>query len=286
MKLLVFGQSGQVARELQAQAEVTALGRQDADLSRPDSCVEIIRRTNADAIINAAAFTAVDLAEEQSVVANIVNGEAPAAMARAAAAKAVPFLHISTDYVFDGTHTKPRKEEDRPAPLNEYGRSKLKGEQGVLAAGGNAAILRTSWVFSAHGSNFVKTMLRLAQSRSSLDIVGDQVGGPTPASAIAAALLKMARAMAEGQKGGLYHFCGGPAVTWKQFAEEIFDQSGHDMLVRSIPTSEYPTPAQRPLDSRLDCTKIFEDFGINMPDWKAGLAQVLQEIKVDPHATT
>ena len=170
-------------------------------------------------------------------------------------------------------------EDDPVAPPNTYGRSKLAGEQAVIAAGGNAAILRTSWVFSAHGNNFVKTMLRLAETRDALSVVADQTGGPTPAADIASALLKMADAMQNGQQGGIYHFAGQPDTSWAGFAEEIFRQAGKQVAVTGIPTSDYPTPAARPLNSRMDCSKIQQDFGIDAPDWKVGLAQVLIDLK-------
>lgn len=278
--ILVFGKSGQVATELQKQGRVTTLGREDADLSDPDACARAIRQAGASSVINAAAYTAVDKAEEDEALANVINGDAPGAMARACAALGIPFLHVSTDYVFAGDGTSARTEEDPVAPPNAYGRSKLSGERQVAAARGNWAILRTSWVFSAHGHNFVKTMLRLSESHQALKIVNDQTGGPTPAAAIAAALLVMAEAMQKGQTGGVYHFAGKPDLSWAEFAQEIFRQSGRVVDVTGIPTSAYPKPAVRPLNSRLECSKIRRDFGIEPPDWKDGLAQVLRDLKV------
>lgn len=280
MKLLVFGQTGQVARELQRLApEARFLSRAEADLSDPEACAAAIRASAADVVINAAAYTAVDKAEAEEALATVVNGEAPAAMARACAEKGVPFLHISTDYVFDGSGTAPWKADDPVAPVNAYGRSKLAGEEGVRAAGGAYAILRTSWVVSRHGANFIKTMLRLSETRDALSVVDDQIGGPTPAADIAATLLKMAEAMRAGQAGGTYHYGGVPAVSWKEFACEIFAQAGRVVTVNAIPTSEYPTPARRPLNSRLDCSGLKRDFDIDPPDWKAGLARILQELR-------
>jgi len=280
MKLLVFGQTGQVARELQRLApEARFLSRAEADLSDPEACAAAIRASKAEAVINAAAYTAVDKAEAEEALATVINGEAPAAMARACAEKGVPFLHVSTDYVFDGSGTAPWKPDDPVAPLNAYGRSKLAGEEGVRAAGGAYAILRTSWVVSAHGGNFIKTMLRLSETRDALSVVDDQIGGPTPAADIAATLLKMAEAMGAGQAGGTYHYGGVPAVSWKDFACEIFAQAGRAVTVNAIPTSEYPTPARRPLNSRLDCSGLKRDFDIDPPDWKAGLARILQELR-------
>jgi dTDP-4-dehydrorhamnose reductase len=284
VKLLVFGRSGQVAQELRRQCpdgwEMLCLGRAEADLSDPDGCAAIVGQSDADVVINAAAYTAVDRAETEEELARLVNADAPAAMARAAAGKHKPFLHISTDYVFDGSGSEPRKPGEKTNPLNAYGRTKLAGENGVIAAGGSHAILRTSWVFSAHGSNFVKTMLRLGAQRDALDVVADQIGGPTPAADIASALLTMARAMKERSgSGGIFHFAGAPDVSWAEFAREIFRQSKLNCAVRDIPTSAYPMPARRPANSRLDCASLTTAFGIERPDWRAGLARILQELE-------
>lgn len=277
MRLLVFGRGGQVATELaRLVPEAVFLGRDLADLMDPDACAAEIR--DCDAVINAAAWTAVDKAEAEEAAATVVNGDAPAAMARACAGLGVPFLHVSTDYVFDGAGERPFRPDDPTGPLGAYGRSKLAGEIGVRAAGGNAAILRTSWVVSAHGANFVKTMLRLGRERESLNVVADQVGGPTPAAAIAAALVGMARAMVAGQRGGTYHFSGAPDVSWAEFAREIMAQAGLPCVVNDIPTSAYPTPAKRPANSRMDCSALERDFGIARPNWKAGLTRILQEL--------
>ncbi|KQB11302.1 dTDP-4-dehydrorhamnose reductase [Rhodobacter capsulatus] len=281
MKVLVFGRTGQVATELQRQLpQAVFLGREQADLADPAACAAAIRDSDAAAVINAAAWTAVDKAEAEEAAATVVNGEAPAAMARAAAQKRIPFLHVSTDYVFSGAGSAPWVETDPVAPQNAYGRSKLAGEQGVRAAGGAAAILRTSWVFSAHGANFVKTMLRLSESRDALNVVEDQIGGPTPAADIAAALVVMARKMVAGQPGGTYHFGGSPWVSWADFAREIFALSGRKVVVTGIPTAAYPTPALRPLNSRMDCAALTRDFGIAPPDWQAGLSKVLKELEI------
>ncbi len=281
MKVLVFGRTGQVATELQRQLpQAVFLGREQADLADPAACAAAICDSDAAAVINAAAWTAVDKAEAEEAAATVVNGEAPAAMARAAAQKGIPFLHVSTDYVFSGAGSAPWVETDPVAPQNAYGRSKLAGEQGVRAAGGAAAILRTSWVFSAHGANFVKTMLRLSESRDALNVVEDQIGGPTPAADIAAALVVMARKMVAGQPGGTYHFGGSPWVSWADFAREIFALSGRKVVVTGIPTAAYPTPALRPLNSRMDCAALERDFGITAPDWQAGLSKVLKELEI------
>ena len=236
------------------------------------------------AVINAAAYTGVDRAEEEEALASVINGTAPAAMAQACAALGIPFVHISTDYVFAGDGTRPWRPDDATAPLGTYGRTKLAGEDGVRAAGGVHAILRTSWVFSAHGNNFVRTMLRLSESRDALSIVADQIGGPTPASAIAAAYLTIAEQLGDdASKRGTYHFSdfsGAPDVSWSDFAAEIFAQAGRKVALTPIPTSAYPTPAKRPLNSRLDCGKTQEVFGIAGPDWRVALTDVLKEMEI------
>lgn len=280
MRILVFGKTGQVATELQLQADVVALGRDSADLSDPAACAAVIAASDCDVVINAAAYTAVDRAEEEEALAHVINGHAPTAMAQACAARGIPFVHISTDYVFAGTGTDPWRVSDPVAPQNAYGRTKLAGEEGVRAAGGQHAILRTSWVFSAHGNNFVKTMLRLSETRDALSVVADQIGGPTPAADIATALLSMARQMVlDPNKSGTHHFGGTPAVSWADFATEIFTQSGRTVTVSGIPTADYPTPASRPLNSRMDSTTLETDFDIAQPDWKAGLRAVLKTLE-------
>ncbi len=279
MKILVFGRTGQVATELQRLAEVTALGREMADLAQPEDCATAIRQNAPDLVINAAAYTAVDRAETEEELASVINGAAPGAMARACADLGIPFCHVSTDYVFDGGGVAPRRPTDPVAPCNAYGRSKLLGEEAVCAAGGQSAILRTSWVFSAHGSNFVKTMLRLSETRDTLNVVEDQIGGPTPAADIATALLTMGRAMVAGHAGGLYHFSGAPDASWADFAREIFAQAGRATGVTGIPTSGFPTPAVRPQNSRLDCRTLEAEFGIGRPDWRVGLSRVLKELE-------
>jgi dTDP-4-dehydrorhamnose reductase len=284
IRLLVFGQTGQVATELARQATpdiaMTCLGRDRADLSDPAACAAAIAASDADVVINAAAYTAVDRAESDEALATTVNGTAPGAMAQACAARAIPFLHVSTDYVFDGSGTRPWQPDDPTGPLGAYGRSKLAGEDAVRAAGGPHAILRTSWVFSAHGANFVKTMLRLGAERAKLTIVADQIGGPTSAADIAAALLTMARAFHAGHgTSGTYHFSGAPDVSWADFAREVFAQASLPCLVEDIPTSAYPTPARRPSNSRMDCAALTRDFAIERPDWRASLTHVLSDLK-------
>lgn len=279
--LLVFGRTGQVATELARLApDAVFLGRDQADLSDPAACAAAIRASGARAVINAAAYTAVDRAESEPELARLVNADAPAAMASAAAGLGLPFVHISTDYVFAGDGERPWIETDPTGPLGVYGATKLAGEQAILASGAQAAILRTSWVFSAHGANFVKTMLRLGAERPELRVVADQHGGPTPARAIAQACLTMAQAMLDDRsKGGIYHFSGALDTNWADFARAIMAQAGLSCAITDITTADYPTPAARPANSRLDCSAIARDFGILRPDWQAGLVDVLTELK-------
>ncbi len=281
MKALVFGQSGQVARELARRmpegVSAEFLGRAQADLSDPEACAAAIRASGAEVVINAAAWTAVDRAETEEAAALTVNGTAPGAMALACAERGLPFLHISTDYVFDGAGERPFRPSDPVAPLGAYGRTKLAGEAAVQAAGGAHLILRTSWVVSAHGANFVKTMLRLGRERESLNVVADQIGGPTPAAAIADALYRFAAVLRDGEQPGIQHFSGAPDTSWAEFAREIMARAGLACRVNDIPSSAYPTPARRPLNSRLDCAGL-ADFGLARPDWRAGLQDILQEL--------
>lgn len=285
MRLLVFGRTGQVARELAIQAhvrgiELDALGREHADLTDPAACAAAVEGAEADVVINAAAYTAVDKAEADAGAAQTVNAEAPGAMARAAAKRGLPFLHVSTDYVFDGAPGRPWREDDPTGPLGVYGATKLAGETAVAAAGGAHAVLRTAWVFSAHGANFVRTMLRLGSERDVLRVVDDQIGGPTPARDIAGALLDIASAFAAGRGvPGVFHFAGAPAVSWCGFARAVFEQKGGKApVVEAIPSREYPTPARRPLNSVLDCSRIAATYGIAQPDWRAGLDAVLGDL--------
>ncbi|MCE6958641.1 dTDP-4-dehydrorhamnose reductase [Cereibacter sphaeroides] len=278
--ILVFGRTGQVACELARLApEARFLGRDEADLTDPAACARAIREAQPSAVINAAAWTAVDRAEDEEAGATVVNGEAPGAMARACAELGIPFVQISTDYVFDGSGDRPWRPGDPVGPLGAYGRSKLAGEEATRAAGGTHAILRTSWVFSAHGANFVKTMLRLGAARDRLTVVMDQVGGPTPAADIASACLAIAGAL--GSKPGLsgtYHLSGAPDVSWAGFAREIFRQAGLSCEVQDIPSADYPQRAHRPANSRLDCSDLSR-FGLARPDWRQGLARVLSDLQ-------
>ena len=278
--ILVFGKTGQVATELQRLGDVMALGRGQVDLSDPGACAAAIRAHKPAAVINAAAYTAVDKAEDDAVLATVINGDAPTSMAQACAEMGIPLVHISTDYVFEGSGAAPWQPTDMAAPQNVYGRSKLAGEEGISGSGAAFAILRTSWVVSSHGSNFVKTMLRLSETRDALGVVADQIGGPTPARDIARACLKIAEQLQQDpSKSGTYHFSGAPDVSWAEFAAEIFDQAGRAVVVTPIATRDYPTPAARPLNSRLDCTKTEQVFDIKRPDWRAGLSAILVDLK-------
>ena len=281
MTLLIFGKTGQVAQELARRApDAQFAGRETADLTDPAACAALIRQLHPSAVITAAAYTAVDKAESDAATAQLVNADAPAAMAAACAELGIPFVHISTDYVFDGSGDTARAEDAPTAPLGVYGQTKLDGERAVQAAAGQYAIMRTSWVFSAHGNNFVKTMLRFGAERDRLTIVADQIGGPTASADIAAAALSMAATMrADATKGGIYHFAGAPDVSWADFAREIFAQSDLAPEVVDIPSSDYPTPAKRPLNSRLDCAAITRDFGIARPDWRVSLQDVIKELR-------
>lgn len=277
--ILVFGKTGQVARELALLDDIQCLSRADADLGDPAACAAAIRAANPAAVINAAAYTAVDKAEENEALATIINAEAPGAMAQACAGLGIPFVSISTDYVFDGAGSAPFEPGDATGPLGAYGRSKLAGEQAIAAAGGIWAVLRTSWVVSAHGNNFVKTMLRLGDERDGLNIVADQVGGPTGAREIAAACVIIAKSLLlEPEKSGAYHFSGAPDVSWADFAREIFRQAGIECAVSDIASSAYPTPAKRPLNSRLDCSYSKTIFDIKRPDWRVSLAGILKDL--------
>lgn len=279
MSLLVFGKTGQVARELQRIApEAIYLGRDEADLMLPEACAAQIMARQPTTVINAAAWTAVDRAESEEADATVINGAAPGAMARACAALKIPFVHISTDYVFDGMGETPFRPDHPTAPLGAYGRSKLAGEEAVRAAGGTHAILRTSWVFSSHGNNFLKTMRRLGATRDSLTVVADQIGGPTPARAIAEACVSIAEQLAaDASKSGTYHFSGAPDVSWADFARAIMAQAGLACTITDIPTSAYPTPARRPANSRMDCSSL-AIFGLQRPDWTTAMADALTEL--------
>ena len=275
--ILVFGASGQVACALGAQGGTTCLARADADLEQPQACADAITARQPVAVINAAAYTNVDAAEADEARAHTINATAPRVMAETCADLGIPFVSISTDYVFDGAGEAPWSEEDIPAPINAYGHSKLAGEAGILAAGGT--VLRTSWVVSEHGSNFVKTMLRLGAEREALNVVADQIGGLTHAADIARACHDMAQALIKDPtNSGLYHFAGTPDASWADVAREVFVQARINCTVTDITSDQYPTPAARPRNSRLDCRKIARIFGINRPDWRKSITAILDDL--------
>jgi dTDP-4-dehydrorhamnose reductase len=279
--ILIFGKTGQVATELQRMGDVLALSRDLTNLSNPSSCYDAIKIHAPKAVINAAAYTDVDKAETEEELATLINGNAPKAMAKACATLNIPFVHLSTDYVFDGTGVEPWQPEDTTKPQNAYGRSKKTGEDGIQSVGSTYCILRTSWVISSHGTNFVKTMLNLSENRDTLNLVADQIGGPTPAKDIAKACLQIVEQLKQDpSKSGTYHFSGAEDLSWADFATEIFQQTGRSVHVLPIPTSEYPTPAVRPLNSRLNCSKTQEVFSIHRPDWRIGLNDILNELGV------
>ncbi len=281
--ILVFGKTGQVAQEIAlnaGQREIVFLGRDAADLTNPEQCQAAIETHRPQAVINAAAYTAVDRAEDEAETVMAVNGTTVGAIARTCSALGIPLVHISTDYVFDGSGEAPHRPQDTTNPINTYGRTKLAGETAIGASTCRHAILRTSWVFSAHGNNFVKTMLRLSETRDALNVVDDQIGGPTPAADIARACLHLAdRLMAGEMDSATLHFGGSPDVSWAGFAREIFSQAGRSVTVTGIPTSDYPTPAKRPLNSRMDCSSL-SACGLERPDWRAGLRDVLNSKEI------
>lgn len=280
MTYLVFGKSGQLARELAPLLgeDGVFLDRAAADLSDPEASAAIVSECTAQAVIIAAAYTAVDRAEEDEALATAINGAAPGAIAVACAAKGLPLVYVSTDYVFDGAGDVPFAPDAPTAPINAYGRSKLAGEAAIRASGVRHVILRTSWVVSAHGSNFVKTMLRLGAARDSLTVVDDQIGGPTPARDLARACRAAADGLIHGAPGGTYHFAGAPDTSWAGFARAIMTAANLSCEITPIPSANYPTPAPRPKNSRLDCTSFTEAFGIPRPDWRAALPQIISDI--------
>ncbi|MEO0612619.1 MAG: dTDP-4-dehydrorhamnose reductase [Pseudomonadota bacterium] len=285
---LIIGRSGQVATELQALLTHTnrpfdSVDRAQLDLTAvtsPSSITALIDHHHPCAVLNAAAYTAVDAAEDDADTAARVNAQAPGHMATACAAASIPFVHVSTDFVFDGKADVAYTEDVPCAPLGVYGQTKLDGELNVRESGAVHAILRTSWVFSAHGKNFVKTMLRLGNTHEKLTIVADQWGGPTPADAIASAMVSIADALiAAPEKSGLYHFAGAPATNWAGLARASLRAAGIPTPVEDITTAQYPTPAQRPAYSVLNCEKIKETFDIDTPDWEKSLVDIVEQLK-------
>jgi len=267
--------------------EILLTDHQHLDITDSKSVADYFQEHTPDICINAAAYTAVDKAEDEVELAFAVNRDGAANLARACQDNDVPLLHISTDYVFDGSQLLPYSELDQPNPASVYGQSKWEGDQLVMRVLEKHIIMRVAWVFAANGHNFVKTMLRLAKERDELGIVSDQRGGPTWAGDIAAALLKIVDQYAseESIDWGVYDYIGQPATSWFDFASAIFDKSVELGLLEKPPrlnaiaTSDYPTPARRPMNSVLDCSKISDNFGIEQPDWRVGLEKVLQELK-------
>ena len=285
--LLQFGASGQLGDALtrmlarDAAFAPTILGRDKADLTRPEEIGKaILDAPNLDLVVNAAAYTAVDKAEEEEALAYRINAEAVSAMAQACAARGVPLIHVSTDYVYDGTKPAPYREDDAPHPMNAYGRTKLAGEEMIASTLPAHVILRTSWIYSGHGRNFLKTMLRLGAERDEVRVVADQHGAPTAAGDLAAAILAIGKILTGSSPAfGTFHFAGGGETSWCGFAEEIFRQA--QLRARAVPilAADYPTPARRPANSRLDTAKISRTFGIHPPAWQSSLAAVLAGMK-------
>ena len=288
-RLLVVGRSGQVARELQKLAPpqgfiLEAWGRDRLDLSDPGMSASLIASCEPTVVINAAAYTMVDKAETEPSAAFVINRDSPAAISRMCESRGIPYVHISTDYVFDGDKPAPYVETDRRNPRTVYGRSKSDGEDEVMASGASAAIIRTSWVYAAHGTNFLRTMLRLAESHDELRVVADQTGRPTWAKDIAATVLDVAVRAQAGDRSalGVFHYSGAGDASWADFAHTIFATASRfgvkTARVQRITTAEYPTAARRPANSRLDTTKIEQRLGIIPRDWREGCNLCLSEL--------
>ena len=295
MRILLTGASGQIgwelARSMQPLGEVMACDRRRVDLSAPASLAALVESVRPQVIVNAAAYTAVDRAEQESALADTINGEAPGVLAAAARRAGALFVHYSTDYVFDGSGNAPRREDALVAPINAYGRSKLAGERTIAEAGGDWLVLRTSWIYASRGSNFVTTMLRLGAERESLRVVADQVGAPTSARLVSDATAQIVRqALVERAQGRfaseVLHLCAAGETSRHGFAQAIFggwrELAGDDSLkvrrLTPIPSSEHPAPAARPLNSRLDCSRLARRYGICLPEWRIGLGLVLEEL--------
>ena len=292
MRILLTGGQGQVGWELRRTlavlGEVIAPGRDALDLASADSIVTAVRDARPGLIVNAAAYTAVDQAESDSDLAMQVNGHAPGILAEEAHKAGAMLVHYSTDYVFDGSKAAPYVEADPVAPLSSYGRSKLAGEQAIIASGTAHLILRTSWVYAPRGRNFLLTVRRLGRERKELKIVDDQIGAPTPARMIAEATAHAVSGMVAGgrpgnrnpaEAGGIFHLSAAGRTSWYEFAAEILRDVEGAATVRPIPTSEYPTPARRPKNSLLDNTRFQQQFGLALPDWRVGLRLCLEELR-------
>jgi dTDP-4-dehydrorhamnose reductase len=287
MKILLTGCGGQLGRELKRSlaslGELVACDRRHLDLSDPEALRAAVRSIAPSVIVNAAAYTAVDKAETETGLADAINAAAPGLLAEEARRLGARLIHYSTDYVFDGTKPTPYLETDATTPLSAYGRSKREGEKAIGASGARHLIFRTSWVYGLHGANFMKTMLRLGRERDELRVVADQVGAPTWTRHLAdiTALVLATRETAE----GLYHLAASGETSWHGYAEAIFANAkatgllDSSPLVHRISTAEYPLPAPRPANSRLDCTRFSRDFGLTLPDWRTGLADCLADAK-------
>lgn len=287
LRILISGQHGQVSQALQQSlkdlGELVVLGRDQLDLSQPESIRQVVRRIKPDLIINAAAHTAVDQAQSEPDLAFAINAKSPGVFAEEAAALGIPFIHYSTDYVFDGSKDEAWNETDTPNPLGVYGSSKLAGEQAIKAAGGQYLILRTSWVYSLTGRNFLLTMQRLLQEREKLTIVADQIGAPTWAGTIAQSTRALIERWHDGKSGawGVYHLTASGQTSWFGFAQAIgreLTKAGKPCAtLEPIPSSAYPTPATRPLNSRLDCSRLQREWGVSQPDWHNAMLECLAQ---------
>ena len=285
MKLLIFGKNGQLGRELQrivpTEWEVVAFSSSDCDITDHKAVAERIESLRPDIIINCTAYTAVDLAETERDKADAVNWHAVENMARVAALHDVALVHISTDYVFDGTSHTPYRESDAVAPINHYGEGKLRGEQAIIESGCRSVIIRTQWLYAPEGKNFVKTMLRLAEQQREVRVVADQYGCPTAADDLATVIVQILPKVVADRtlRGEIFHYASVGEATWCEFAEEIFRVAGCDCRAVAISTDDYPTAARRPRYSVLDCSKIHDRFGLVLPDWRASLKRNIERIK-------
>ena len=283
LELLQFGRSGQLGGELatalanKADIRATVLDRVDANFNDPARVAQaILDAGKLDIVINAVAYTAVDRAEQEEALAHRVNAEAVEAIAKACRTRGVPLIHVSTDYVYEGSKAEPYLESDPTGPINAYGRTKLAGEDMIRTHLPMHVILRTSWIYGARGQNFLRTMLRLGKERDEIRVVDDQHGAPTAATNLAAAIITIARQIAGGSAAfGTYHYADAGEASWCDFAREIFRQAGLPTRAVPIRAAEYPTPARRPANSRLDTGKISRTFGIHPPAWQTALAAVL-----------
>jgi dTDP-4-dehydrorhamnose reductase len=292
VRILQFGATGQLARELLAQAkdfdvEVTALSRAEADFADPAGVVRRLAETPADLVVIAAAYTAVDLAESEGDLAHRVNAETPAAIAEALGPAGPALVHVSTDYVFDGDKGQPYVETDATNPINVYGATKLAGEQAIAASGARALVLRTSWVVSSHGKNFVRTMLRMAGEGKPLKVVADQFGRPTSARDLARFILSQAERLSAASAGdpvfGVHHFANAGEVSWKDFAEGIFDLAlgANAPVVAAGSAADWPAPARRPVRGTLDTSKLERTFGVTLRPWREALAEIVAELQAE-----